>query len=83
MNKGLTYNVLNPEYVTAIIQYIITGAPLVEFIVTEKKDKQKELKPWEMLSGFFDMEQQKLESICQATIKALLADKVPLNWFDY
>lgn len=52
MNKGLIYNVLNPEYVTAIIQYIITGAPLVEFIVTEIKDKQKELKPWEMLSGF-------------------------------
>ena len=76
LNKGLTYNVLNPEYVTAIIQYIITGAPLVEFIVTEIKDKQKELKPWEMLSGFFDMEQQKLESICQATIKAILDKKI-------
>ena len=76
MNKGLIYNVLNPEYVTAIIQYIITGAPLVEFIVTEIKDKQEELKPWEMLSGFFDMEQQKLESICQATIKAILDKEI-------
>ena len=56
LNKGLIYNVLNPEYVTAIIQYIITGAPLVEFIVTEIKDKQEELKPWEMLSGFFDID---------------------------
>ncbi len=72
LNKELIYNVLNPEYVTAIIQYIITGAPLVEFIVTEIRDKQKELKPWEMLSGFFDMEQQKLESICQDTIKSIL-----------
>lgn len=76
LNKGLIYNVLNPEYVTAIIQYIITGAPLVEFIVTEIKDKQEELKPWEMLSGFFDMEQQKLESICQATIKAILDKEI-------
>ena len=76
LNKGLIYNVLNPEYVTAIIQYIITGAPLVEFIVTEIKDKQEELKPWEMLSGFFDMEQQKLESICQATIKAVLNKEI-------
>ena len=72
LNKELIYDVLNPEYVTAIIQYIITGAPLVEFIVTEIRDKQKELKPWEMLSGFFDMEQQKLESICQDTIKSIL-----------
>lgn len=72
LNKELIYNVLNPEYVTAIIHYIITGAPLVEFIVTEIRDKQKELKPWEMLSGFFDMEQQKLESICQDTIKSIL-----------
>ena len=75
LNKGLIYNVLNPEYVTAIIQYIITGAPLVEFIA-EIKDKQEELKPWEMLSGFFDMEQQKLESICQATIKAILDKEI-------
>lgn len=29
-----------------------------------------------MLSGFFDMEQQKLESICQATIKAILDKKI-------
>lgn len=72
LNKELIYDVLNPEYVTAIIHYIITGAPLVEFIVTEIRDKQKELKPWEMLSGFFDMEQQKLESICQDTIKSIL-----------
>ena len=72
LNKELIYNVLNPEYVTAIIQYIITGAPLVEFIVTEIRDKQKELKPWEMLSGFFDMEQQKLERICQDTITSIL-----------
>lgn len=72
LNKELIYNVLNPEYVTAIIQYIITGAPLVEFIVTEIRDKQKGLKPWEMLSGFFDMEQQKLESICQDTITSIL-----------
>lgn len=55
-----------------MIQYIITGAPLVEFIVTEIRDKQKELKPWEMLSGFFDMEQQKLERICQDTITSIL-----------
>lgn len=72
LNKELIYNVLNPEYVTAIIQYIITGAPLVEFIVTEIRDKQKGLKPWKMLSGFFDMEQQKLESICQDTITSIL-----------
>ena len=72
LNNELIYDVLNPEYVTAIIHYIITGAPLVEFIVTEIRDKQKELKPWEMLSGFFDMEQQKLESICQDTITSIL-----------
>lgn len=29
-----------------------------------------------MLSGFFDMEQQKLESICQATIKAILDKEI-------
>lgn len=44
--------------------------------VSEIKDKQEELKPWEMLSGFFDMEQQKLESICQATIKAVLNKEI-------
>ena len=76
LNKSLVYNVLNPWYVTAIINYIITGAPLVEFIAMEIKGNQRELKPWERLSGFFDMEQQELESICQATINAILDKEI-------
>lgn len=76
LNKSLVYNVLNPGYVTAIINYIITGAPLVEFIAMEIKGNQRELKPWERLSGFFDMEQQELESICQATINAILDKEI-------
>ena len=58
------------------INYIITGAPLVEFIVTEIKGNQRELKPWERLSGFFDMERQELESICRATINAILDKEI-------
>lgn len=48
----------------------------ISLLQDDNEDKQKELKPWEMLSGFFDMEQQKLESICQATIKAILDKKI-------
>lgn len=76
LNKELIYNVFRPELLEAIIQHITTGEPFASFLVSVIGNEHKELKPWEKLPSFYDMEQQEFEDTCRNTINAILRNEI-------
>ena len=76
LNKELIYNVFRPELLEAIMRHITTGEPFASFLVSVIGNEHKELKPWEKLPSFFDMEQQEFEDTCRNTINAILNNEI-------
>lgn len=71
LNKELIYSIFHPDIVESILRHITKGEPFANFLINTIQNEHQELKPWEKLPGFFDMEQTEFETICQDTINAI------------
>lgn len=68
VSKKCTYELLSPDFVSIIVEYISKGKPIVSYIQNNIVFRPKELLPFEKLINFQELNNSEFESIYESAL---------------
>ena len=80
ISQGCIYHALSVEYVQSIVNHILTGESLCDYIQKHINDDKKSYASWERLSGFWELDNEAFATLYNDVVDSLINERIDLPY---